>query len=106
MTAPIRTLQGVFPGLHEEEARNLLERGEIHEYPAETVLCHEDAYEATFYIILRGKVLVTKQIGPEQVRTSQDTGGGRFLRRDGDHPQSAPGSDSHHHRADPSDRDQ
>ena len=45
-----------------------MERGEIHEYPAGTVLCHEDAYETTFYIILRGKVLVTKQIAPDQVR--------------------------------------
>lgn len=79
MTAPIRTLQGVFPGLHEEEARNLLERGEIHEYPAETVLCHEDAYEATFYIILRGKVLVTKQIGPEHVRTLKILEAGDFF---------------------------
>jgi signal transduction histidine kinase len=79
MTAPIRTLQVVFPGLKEEEARNLLEQGEIHEYPAGTVLCQEDAYEATFYIILRGKVLVTKQIAIDQQRTLQILDAGDFF---------------------------
>jgi signal transduction histidine kinase len=79
MTAPIRTLQVVFPGLKEEEATSLLERGEIHEYPAGTVLCQEDAYEATFYIILRGKVLVTKQIAKDQLRHLKILGSGDFF---------------------------
>ena len=79
MTAPIRTLQVVFPGLKEDEARNLMEGGEIHEYPAGTVLCHEDAYETTFYIILRGKVLVTKQIALDQVRNLKILDAGDFF---------------------------
>jgi signal transduction histidine kinase len=79
MTAPIRILQVVFPGLKEEEATNLLERGEIHEYPAGTVLCQEDAYESTFYIILRGKVLVTKQIAMDQQRTLKILDAGDFF---------------------------
>lgn len=79
MTAPIHTLQAVFPGLHEDEARNLLERGEIHEYPAGMVLCHEDTYEATFYIILRGKVLVTKQIALDQQRHLKILDAGDFF---------------------------
>jgi signal transduction histidine kinase len=79
LTAPVRTLQVVFPGLMEEEARSLLARGEIHEYPPGTVLCQEDAYEATFYIILRGKVLVTKQIERDQVRNLKILSGGDFF---------------------------
>ena len=79
MTAPVRTLQGVFPGLKEDEARSLLERGDIHEYPPGTVLCHEDAYETTFYIILRGKVLVTKQIAKDQVRNLKILYAGDFF---------------------------
>ena len=79
MTAPIRTLLDVFPGLHESEAKDLLDRGEIHEYPAGTVLCHEDAYESTFYIILRGKVLVTKLIAHDQVRNLKILAAGDFF---------------------------
>ncbi len=79
MTAPVRTLQGVFPGLKEDEARSLLERGDIHEYPPGTVLCHEDAYETTFYISLRGKVLVTKQIAKDQVRNLKILYAGDFF---------------------------
>jgi signal transduction histidine kinase len=79
MTAPIRTLQVVFPGLREDEAKDLLDSGEIHEYPAGTVLCHEDAYEATFYIILRGKVLVTKQIALDQQRNLKILDAGDFF---------------------------
>jgi hypothetical protein len=49
MTIPIPTLQAVFPGLLEGEARNLQEQGEIHEYPTGAVLYHEEANERTFY---------------------------------------------------------
>jgi signal transduction histidine kinase len=79
MNAPIRTLLDVFPGLHESEAKDLLDRGEIHEYPAGAVLCHEDAYESTFYIILRGKVLVTKLIAHDQVRNLKILVAGDFF---------------------------
>ncbi len=79
MTVPVRMLQVVFPGLKEAEASSLLESGEIHEYPAGTVLCHEDDYEVTFYIILRGKVLVTKQIEKDQLRNLNILSAGDFF---------------------------
>lgn len=58
-----------FPGIPVKEAQELIASGQVHTYPNGTVLCHEDAYESTFYIILDGLVKVTKMINPAHNET-------------------------------------
>ncbi|MFM8323129.1 MAG: ATP-binding protein [Chloroflexota bacterium] len=59
---PLRTLLRAFPGIPVKEAQELIAGGQVHSYPPNTVLCHEDAYETIFYILLDGRVKVTKTI--------------------------------------------
>jgi signal transduction histidine kinase len=59
---PLRTLLRAFPGIPVDEARTLIRSGAVRSYPAGAVLCHEDAIEATFYILLEGVVKVTKRM--------------------------------------------
>jgi signal transduction histidine kinase len=61
-TTPLRILLRAFPGIPVKEAQDLIGSGQVCSYPAETVLCHEDVFETTFYIILEGRVKVTKMI--------------------------------------------
>jgi len=68
LTTPIEIILRIFPGLPEPEAQALVANSEICEYPPGIVLCHEDAYETIFYIILAGRVTVSKRIAPDQER--------------------------------------
>jgi signal transduction histidine kinase len=61
-------IQVAFPGILAEEAVRLASTGRVCTYPADTILCHEDAIETTFYIILEGEVLVTKHINDAEAR--------------------------------------
>lgn len=65
---PIEIILRIFPGLPQPEAQALLENSEICEYPPGMILCHEDAYETIFYIILNGRVQVSKRIAADQER--------------------------------------
>jgi signal transduction histidine kinase len=66
--APLQTLLKAFPGIPDAEAQELISLGEVQAYPKGVALCHEDAYETTFYIILDGQVKVTKVINNDEVR--------------------------------------
>lgn len=57
---PATALLHAFPGITPEEITLLIENASIEKYPAGTVLCHEGAYEHTFYIVLDGKAHVTR----------------------------------------------
>jgi signal transduction histidine kinase len=61
-------IQMAFPGILPEEAVRLASTGRVCTYPPDTALCHEDALETTFYIILEGEVLVTKHINDAEAR--------------------------------------
>jgi signal transduction histidine kinase len=61
-------IQIAFPGILPEEAVRLTASGRVCSYPDDTILCHEDALETTFYIILEGEVLVTKHINDAEAR--------------------------------------
>jgi signal transduction histidine kinase len=61
-------IQVAFPGILAAEAIRLASTGRVCAYPPETILCHEDAVETTFYIILEGEVLVTKHINDAEAR--------------------------------------
>lgn len=76
---PIEILLRIFPGLPEPDAQILLKNSEIKTYPADIILCHEDAYETFFYIILDGKVLVSKRVAPNQEREITVLSAGDFF---------------------------
>lgn len=64
----ITTLKRAFPGIQEEEAKQVLALSELCKYPADFVICQEGAIESTFYIILEGEVRVTKLVNSSEVR--------------------------------------
>jgi signal transduction histidine kinase len=76
---PLKILLGAFPGIPQREAQELVISGTVHTYPPNTVLCQEDAYEATFYIILDGEVKVTKILAHDQVRPLKTLVAGDFF---------------------------
>jgi CRP-like cAMP-binding protein len=67
-TVSPRILQKAFPGMSLEEGKDLIASGKIVIVPKDTVICHEGAYETTFYVILDGEVRVTKLINGADVR--------------------------------------
>ncbi len=78
-TSPAKVVQRAFPGMREREAEDLARTGDVHTYPAKHILCQEGAVEQIFYILLRGKVRVTKLIDPTEVRLLSFLGPGDFF---------------------------
>jgi signal transduction histidine kinase len=76
---PLKILLGAFPGIPQREAQELVVSGTVHTYPPNTILCQEDAYESTFYIILDGEVKVTKIIAHDQSRFLKTLSAGDFF---------------------------
>jgi signal transduction histidine kinase len=74
--APKEIIQRAFPGISSLEIEELLQRSQVKNYSPNTTLCQEDKLETTFYIILDGKVDVTKTINQVEQRhlTSLDAG--------------------------------
>ncbi len=72
-------IQIAFPGIQPKEAVRLASSGRVSSYPSETSLCHEDALETTFYIILEGEVLVTKHINDAEARELKHLHPGDFF---------------------------
>jgi signal transduction histidine kinase len=71
----IELLSQAFTGLTEAELAELAGLTRVGHYPADYVLCHEDVYEDTFYILADGEAVITKKIS--------DAEGERVLRRVG-----------------------
>ncbi|MBU1660851.1 MAG: hypothetical protein KKD28_05195, partial [Chloroflexi bacterium] len=61
-------LQSAFPGIPECEAENMVSIGEVQSHPPGVVLCKENTIEDAFYIILNGRVKVTKVINDDETR--------------------------------------
>jgi signal transduction histidine kinase len=78
-TSPLQTLLTAFPGIPETEVQELIDSGEVNNYPKDAVLCHEDAFETTFYIILEGMVKVTKAVSHDEVRLLKTLLAGDFF---------------------------
>jgi signal transduction histidine kinase len=72
-------IQIAFPGILPQEAVRLASTGRVCSYPTDTSLCHEDALETTFYIILDGEVLVTKHINDAEARELKHLHPGDFF---------------------------
>jgi signal transduction histidine kinase len=76
---PLEIMVQAFPGIPRNEANELISVGEIRKFPANTILCHENAIASTFYIILDGNVKVTKMINANQERMLKTLGAGDFF---------------------------
>jgi signal transduction histidine kinase len=63
-----KILRKAFPGIPEGEADQLVSIAETHSYDPGIVLCQEGAFEDVFYIILEGRVRVTKVINEDEDR--------------------------------------
>lgn len=75
----INILRDAFPGIQEEETIEIVGVGKLHIYPKDTVLCHEGGVESIFYILLDGKVDVTKVMSGEENRLMKHLETGAFF---------------------------
>jgi len=65
---PAKIIPRAFPGIRPDEIQEIIVNSRVKIYPPETVLCHENAYEKTFYMILEGDFEVTKMINNQDIR--------------------------------------
>jgi signal transduction histidine kinase len=77
--APGKIIPMAFPGITPEEVNKLVSRSRMNNYSSGVVLCQEDAFETTFYMILEGKVDVTKTINNTEARLLKTLGPGDFF---------------------------
>jgi signal transduction histidine kinase len=79
LRTPARIIPRAFPGIRPDEVQEIIVNSQIKSYPAETVLCREDAIEYTFYMILEGDFEVTKTINNSEMRLLKTLGAGDFF---------------------------
>lgn len=79
LRAPSRILPRAFPGITPDEVEELIAHSELRKYPADVILCQENAFEDTFYVILEGEVEVTKTIHAGEERLLKVLGAGEFF---------------------------
>ncbi len=72
-------IRRAFPGIHQEEAEEMVAIGDVRQYPSGAVLCRENAVEETFYVLLDGRVEVTKVINDAEVRVLKQLKAGDFF---------------------------
>lgn len=76
---PARIIPRAFPGIKPDEVQEIIINSKIKTYPADTVLCREDAVEQTFYMILEGDFEVTKIINNSEKRLLKTLYAGDFF---------------------------
>ena len=76
---PARIIPHAFPGITPSEVAELISSSKLVNYPAGTVLCHENALEYTFYLILEGQVEVFKVINSRETRLLKTLSAGDFF---------------------------
>lgn len=76
---PARIIPRAFPGIKPDEVQEIIINSQIKTYPADTILCHEDAIEHTFYMILEGEFEVTKTINNTEKRLLKTLKAGDFF---------------------------
>ena len=77
--APSKIIPRAFPGIKPDEVEELIATSKVNTYPAETVLCRENAIETIFYMILEGDVEVTKVINQTEARVLKTLSAGDFF---------------------------
>ncbi|MBL8061721.1 MAG: cyclic nucleotide-binding domain-containing protein [Anaerolineales bacterium] len=76
---PAKIIPRAFPGIRPDEVQGIIINSQIKSYPADTVLCREDAIEHTFYMILEGSFEVTKLINNTEKRLLKTLNAGDFF---------------------------
>jgi len=76
---PGEIIPRAFPNITPDEVKELILRSQVNNYPAETVLCREDAIENTFYMILAGECEVSKFINKNENRLLKILTAGDFF---------------------------
>lgn len=76
---PAKIIPRAFPGIKPDEVQEIIMNSRIKTYPADTVICHEDAVENTFYMILEGDFEVTKIINNTDKRLLKTLTAGDFF---------------------------
>jgi signal transduction histidine kinase len=76
---PAKIIPRAFPGIRPNEVQEIIVNSHIKSYPADTVLCREDAVEQTFYMILEGDFEVTKTINNADKRLLKTLTAGDFF---------------------------
>jgi signal transduction histidine kinase len=79
MISPKDIIPRAFPGISQLEIDELVARSQVKNYPAKTILCHEGKLEDKFYILLDGKVDVTKTINNSEERKLKELDAGDFF---------------------------
>jgi CRP-like cAMP-binding protein len=74
-----KIVQRAFPGISSTEVSTLVANSQLREYPAGVVLCHENALEETFYLILEGEVEVSKLVNEREERVITKFGPGEYF---------------------------
>ena len=77
--APSKIIPRAFPGIKPSEIEELIVNSQVHSYLPGDILCHEDAVEERFYMILEGDVEVTKSINNSEARLLKTLGPGDFF---------------------------
>jgi len=77
--APSRIIPRAFPGIKPNEIEELIANSNVRSYIPGAVLCHENATEDKFYMILEGTVEVTKVINNSETRLLKTLGPGDFF---------------------------
>lgn len=77
--APAKIIPRAFPGITPDEVQEIIVNCRIQTYPANTVLCRENAVEQTFYMILGGDFEVTKVINNSETHLLKTLTAGDFF---------------------------
>src|SRR5512145_484078 len=77
--APSKVIPRAFPGIRPEEMAELIMNSQVRSYAPGVILCHENALEDRFYMILEGEAEVTKDINNNESRLLKTLSAGDFF---------------------------
>ena len=77
--SPKDIIPRAFPGISQLEIEELILHSQVKQYPVTSVLCREGSLETTFYILLDGRVDVTKTINNTEERKLKVLEAGDFF---------------------------
>jgi len=77
--APSKIIPRAFPGIKPDEIEELIANSQVHSYAPGAILCHENAVEDRFYMILEGEVEVSKTINNSESRLLKTLTAGDFF---------------------------
>jgi signal transduction histidine kinase len=79
LASAVELLGRVFPGLSGQDYADLVDHGELCDYPAETLLCIQGNHEEVFYIVLSGLVEAYQDLNATDKRVLKRMGPHEFF---------------------------